>query len=79
MTRQDYSHWEEVPEEQIIEAAKTAENMGGPGAPDNVNFRKVLMAGTKFKEAGLTPVYVWCDQSHRLAVYAQETYGKRLH
>lgn len=76
--QQNYQGWEEVPEEQIVEAISMAENTPGTGA-DSMNFKKILIAGKVFKDAGLTPVYVWDDNTHRLAVYAQELYMKKLH
>jgi hypothetical protein len=75
----DYRGWERVPEEAIRAAAEVAEGVGPAAGLDNVNFKKVLLAGSMFKQAGLTPVYVWEENSHRLAVYAQETQGKMLH
>jgi hypothetical protein len=76
---ENYQGWEEIPEEMITQAAEMAENLGAPALHDNMNFKKILTAGSVFKEAGLTPCYVWCDTSHRLAVYARELYGKKLH
>lgn len=75
----DYRGWEQVPEETIRAAAEMADDIGPDAAPDNLSFKKVLMAGNMFKQAGLTPIYVWCEHSHRLAVYAQEINYKKLH
>lgn len=75
----DYRGWEVVPEDSIVAAAEMAEEMGQTAGPDKVSFRKVLMAGNMFRQAGLTPVYVWEERSHRLAVYASELHGKKLH
>ena len=75
----DYRGWERVPEEAIIAAAEAAEGMGTASGLDIVSFKRVLLAGSMFKHAGLTPVYVWEEHSHRLAVYAQELEGKKLH
>lgn len=75
----DYRGWEVVPEDTIIAAAEMADNMGHSAGMDKMSFKKVLMAGSMFKQAGLTPVYVWEENSHRLAVYAQELQGKKLH
>jgi len=75
----DYRGWEQVPEETVIAAAEMAEDMGPGAGPDKQNFKKVLLAGHMFKTAGLTPCYVWCEHTHRLAVYAQELVGKKLH
>jgi hypothetical protein len=76
----DYSQWEEVPEEMIVQAAEAAEEMGwGPPIKDKMNFRRILQAGNVFKKAGLTPIFVWCDETSRLAVYADEYQTMRLH
>jgi hypothetical protein len=75
----DYRGWERVPEEAIIAAAEAAEHMGPAGGIDIVSFKRVLLAGNMFKQAGLTPIYVWEEHSHRLAVYAAETHMKKLH
>jgi len=74
--RESYEEWEVVPEETIQDAAEIADTVIDP---DTQNFRKILLAGTVFKDAGMTPVYVWDESFHRLAVYAEETYGKKLH
>ena len=77
MQQPDYRGWERVPEETILAMVEMNEEMGT--SADSVNFKKVLMAGHMFRQAGLTPVYVWCENSHRLAVYADELHGKKLH
>ncbi len=74
----NYQNWEKIPEEMIIQAAQVAEEMHS-AEPDAMNFKRILAAGAQFKEAGLTPIYCWCDVSHRLAVYADELQGKKLH
>lgn len=72
----DYRDWEQVPEKMIMAAAE--DSRFGEG-PDNLSFKKVLMAGNVFKQAGLTPIYVWEETSHRIAVFASELQGKLLH
>jgi hypothetical protein len=76
---QNYAEWEEVPEQMIVDAAEMAEGIGGFGLADSANFKKVLLAGQMYKDAELTPTYVWCDNTHRLAVYAEELKYYNLH
>lgn len=79
MTQADYSEWEQVSEEMLIKAVEIAEQLGSPGDMDCRNFKKVLLAGNKFKNAGLKPIYVYDELTNRLAVYAKELQGKKLH
>lgn len=75
----DYRGWERVPEDAIRAASEMADHMGPDASPDNISFKRVLLAGNMFKQAGLTPIYVWDEFTHRLAVFAQELHGKKLH
>jgi len=75
----DYSDWEVIPEEKIRQALEMCQSFGSDGDEDLDNFQSVLSAGEVFKEADMTPVYVFCDVTCRLAVYAAETHGKLLH
>jgi hypothetical protein len=72
----DYRGWELVEEEMIKAAAAVAieEN-----SEDVANFKRILAAGEVFRFAGLTPVFVYDDNSSRMAVYAEELYGRKLH
>ena len=78
MYSDDYSNWEVVPEEKLIQALEMCDSLGDT-AEDMSNFQNVLAAGSIYKDADMTPVYVFDDLTCRLAVYAVETYGKRLH
>ena len=62
-----------VPERVVELAAKDVED-----DPDN-SFLKCLKAGQVFKDAGLTPMYILDDNFIDLAVYARETFKKKLH
>ena len=75
----DYSDWEVIPEEKIVKAVEMCKAYGASGQEDIINFKQVLCAGKIFKNAGMTPVYVFDDYTCRLAVYAAETHGKKLH
>lgn len=75
----DYRGWTQVQEEEIVTAVEMAKEMGPSGGHDGISFKKVLMAGRMFKAAGLHPCYVWCEHTHRLAVFAAELQGKKLH
>jgi hypothetical protein len=79
MFTDDYSDWEIISEEKIVQALEMCETIGDPSQEDMSNFKKVLSAGKIYKEAGMTPVYVFDDLTCRLAVYANETYQKILH
>ena len=79
MYSDDYTDWEEIPERKLKEAVEMCKTLGDPGQEDISNFQSVLSAGEMYKEAGMTPVYVFDDLTCRLAVYARETYGKPLH
>lgn len=78
MYSDDYTDWEEIPERKLKEAIEMCKTYGDPGQ-DALNFESVLSAGKIYKDAGMTPVYVFDDLTCRLAVYARETYGKKLH
>ena len=43
------------------------------------NFLKILKAGSEFRKAGLTPIYVLDPNFKDLVVIAKEIYGKKLH
>jgi hypothetical protein len=75
---QDYSEWEVIPESELEEAVEVLGKVTVPSA-DDINFRKVLDAGSVYKEAGLTPIYVYDDLSNRLAVYPEELQYTKLH
>ena len=79
MYSNDYSDWEVIPENKIREALEMCKVFGDPGQEDMSNFESILEAGDKYKDAGMTPVYVFDDLTCRLAVYAEETHGKLLH
>ena len=76
---QDYSEWEVIPESELEEAVEVLGKVSSLPSPDDINFKKVLSAGSVYKEAGLTPIYVYDDQTTRLAVYAEELQYKKLH
>jgi hypothetical protein len=80
MYTEDYTDWEVIPEEKIEQAIEMYKTLGDPSGQEDIsNFESVLAAGEMFKDAGMTPVYVFCDATCRIAVYARETYGKLLH
>lgn len=62
-----------IPEHVVQEAADAI-----PDDEDN-SFLRVLRAGSEFRKAGLTPVYVLDPNYKDLVVIAQEIYGKKLH
>ena len=75
---QDYSDWEIINESELEEAVEVLTKVASP-KPEDQNFQKVLLAGSVYKEAGLTPIYVYDDFSNQVAVYAEELQYKRLH
>ena len=75
---EDYSDWEVIPEHKLLEAIDVCKTYGDPNE-DMSNFESVLAAGKIYKQADMTPVYVFDDVTCRLAVYAEETYKKLLH
>ena len=77
MQNQDYSDWEVVMESELEEAVEVLSKV--PSREEDLNFKKVLTAGSVYKKAGLTPVYVYCDISEQVAVYAEELQYKKLH
>ena len=77
MQNQDYSDWEVVMESELEEAVEVLSKV--PSREEDLNFKKVLTAGSVYKEAGLTPVYVYDDFSEQVAVYAEELQYKKLH
>lgn len=42
-------------------------------------FTKILEAGGKFKEAGMTPIYLYDLQTMNISLITLETWGKLLH
>lgn len=60
---------DEIPEEHIKSAA---ELIGG-------NFITLLEIGEKFREAGVTPIYVSNEEGNKIKVFAAETFRKKLH
>lgn len=62
----------EVPEEVIQKAAKT---MRDPSS----NFIYVLEMGKIFKEAGMTPLYLYNLEDHTIMVTTEERASNKLH
>ena len=77
MQNQDYSDWEVVMESELEEAVEVLSKV--PSREEDLNFKKVLTAGSVYKEAGLTPIYVYDEFSEQVAVYAEELQFKKLH
>lgn len=48
------------------------------GDPDN-NFARILAVGQAYKNAGLTPIYLFDESDGTLHVRIEETLGKKLH
>jgi hypothetical protein len=63
----------QIPEHMIRASAEILK-----GDPNN-NFKQILDASAKFKEAGMTPVYLYDTQKMHISLIALETYGKKLH
>ena len=45
----------------------------------NNAFKQILEASDKFKEAGLTPIYLYDTQNMHISLIVLETFGKKLH
>lgn len=63
-----------VPESVVVKAAKTMEEQGEA----NSGFVKCLNAGQEFKDAGLTPIYLFDPDYMDLLVICEETWKKKL-
>ena len=64
---------EEVPESIIRQSAEILKDVD-----DNV-FKRLIGYADMFREAGMTPVYLYYKTRNVLHVVAAETFGKRLH
>lgn len=63
----------QVSEQMIRESAEVLK-----GDANNV-FMRILSDGNKFKEAGLTPVYMYNKDTAYISLFALETFNKKLH
>lgn len=61
-----------VPEELIKKSSET-------GDEDSNVYQKLLKAGQEYKDADMTPIYIYDPSSKNLIVAAEETLGKKLH
>jgi hypothetical protein len=63
----------QVSEQMIIDSAELLR-----GDANNI-FKRILEDGNKFKEAGLTPVYMYNQDTAYISLFALETFNKKLH
>lgn len=66
-------NWEEIEESTLNQCAldiSLTENKN--------NFSGILDAGRVYKEAGLTPIYIYDKNRGELGVYAEELLNKQL-
>lgn len=77
MQIRDYSGWEQIDESELRQHLKMSETLGMK--INNKSLEKLLDAGEVFKYAELTPVYMYDEETGRMAVYAEELRGKLLH
>jgi len=64
---------QQVPEHMIERAAKMLTE-----DPNN-SFIYLLTMGKKFKEGGLTPMYIYDSETNKVFVTTEERYEKKLH
>jgi len=69
---------EDIPVIQIPEQMIRAAEVLRSDDANNV-FSKILEASRQFKEAGMTPVYLYDMTTMNISLVVLETFGKRLH
>ena len=63
----------QVPEPTIILASEKATG------PEKESYLKILLIGQQWKDAELTPLYLFDKDKDKMHVFAQELIGKKLH
>ena len=63
----------QIPEQMIRASAEILKH------DVNNNFNKILEASQKFKDAGMTPVYLYDTNTMNISLVVLETFGKKLH
>ena len=70
---------EEYFERPIIQITEQMIRASAAAAEANNAFEKILEAGGKFKEAGMTPIYLYDMSTMNINLVVLETFGKKLH
>lgn len=64
----------QVPEEFIKSSAEVLSRV----EPNNV-FHQILAASVQFREAGMTPIFLYDFVNKNVQLVTMETYGRKLH
>jgi|APCry1669192010_1035390.scaffolds.fasta_scaffold00377_3 hypothetical protein len=62
-----------VPENIVMDAWNAVDNEEDSG------FKKVLDASAAYKDAGMTPIFIFDTKNGDIYCCAKETFGKKLH
>ena len=71
----DFTGWEEVEEDVIKRGFELATEAH---SDDRFGYQKILAMAELYREADLTPIFVFDAKTDRMTVYAEELYGKKL-
>jgi hypothetical protein len=63
----------QIPEQMIRASAEMVKDDA------NNAFKAILEASSKFKEAGMTPIYLYDTNNMNISLVVLETFGKKLH